>query len=368
MPGTFAGSDEMFALGLSMRGLGHGVFELVSDHLGDDDEWSWVQAFARETGRPVTLVATSAAAFEGNRMYRIAEAARREGIEVRPQIAGRPTGILHGLQSNFHAFMGHPSFAAVNDLPLEKKLEVMADPEFKRKLLSERSRFGQMLFGGGLDELLWLVFPLGERPNYEPDREDSVAGRAEAAGRDPFELMYELLQENGGRELFYQPLGGYRTYNFDFFRESMEHPNVLFGLSDGGAHCGVIADAGMPTFILTHWGRDRTKGERMALEFLVRKLSRDTAEAYGLYDRGLLKPGYLADLNVIDFDALALHRPEAVFDLPTGGKRLVQRVDGYEHIIKRGQEIFTNGEPTGALPGRLVRGGDDSLKDAASAG
>ncbi|MGE0621096.1 MAG: amidohydrolase family protein [Pseudomonadales bacterium] len=367
VPGTFAGSDEMLALGLSMSGLNHGVFELVSDHLGDDDEWAWVQAFARETGRPVTLVATSAAAFEGNKMYRIAEAARQEGIEVRPQIAGRPTGVLHGLQSNFHVFMGHPSFAALNDAPLEDKLAAMADPAFKARVLSEQSRFGRMAFGGSLTQLLWLIFPLGEHPNYEPDREDSIAGRAEALDRDPFELMYDLLQEDGGRQLFYQPLGGYQTYNFDFFRASMEHPNVLFGLSDGGAHCGVIADAGMPTFILTHWGRDRTKGERMDLEFLVRKLSRDTAEAYGLYDRGLLQPGYLADLNVIDFEHLALHRPEAVFDLPTGGKRLVQRVDGYEHIIKRGQEILTRGEPTGALPGRLVRGGDPSLAAARTA-
>ncbi|MEZ5559698.1 MAG: amidohydrolase family protein [Pseudomonadales bacterium] len=366
VPGTFAGSDEMLALGLSMRGLDHGVFELVSDHLGDDDEWAWVQAFARETGRPVTLVATSAAAFEGNKMYRIAEAARQQGIEVRPQIAGRPTGVLHGLQSNFHVFMGHPSFAALNELPLAQKLQIMADPAFKEKVLSERSRFGRMAFGGSLEDLLWLIFPLGEHPNYEPDREDSIAGRAQAAGRDPFELMYDLLQENDGRELFYQPLGGYQTYNFDFFRASMEHPNVLFGLSDGGAHCGVIADAGMPTFILTHWGRDRTKGERMALEFLVRKLSRDTAEAYGLHDRGLLQPGYLADLNVIDFEGLNLHRPEAIFDLPTGGKRLVQRVDGYEHIIKRGQEIFAHGEPTGALPGKLIRGGTEAL--AAPAG
>jgi len=362
VPGTFAGSDEMLALGLSMNGLDHGVFELVSDHLGDDDEWAWVQAFARETGRPVTLVATSAAAFEGNKMYRIAEAARQEGIEVRPQIAGRPTGVLHGLQSNFHVFMGHPSFAALNDAPLAEKLATLADPAFKAQVLSEQSRFGKMAFGGSLEQLLWLIFPLGEHPNYEPDREDSIAGRAEALGRDPFDLMYDLLQEDGGRQLFYQPLGGYQTYNFDFFRASMEHPNVLFGLSDGGAHCGVIADAGMPTFILTHWGRDRTKGERMDLEFLVRKLSRDTAEAYGLNDRGLLQPGYLADVNVIDFDHLQLHRPEAVFDLPTGGKRLVQRVDGYEHIIKRGQEILTKGEPTGALPGRLVRGGDPSLK------
>jgi N-acyl-D-amino-acid deacylase len=357
MPGTFAGSDEMLALGLSMKGLQHGVFELVSDHLGDDDEWAWITAFARATGRPVTLVATSAAAFEGNRMYRIAEAARREGLEIRPQIAGRPTGVLHGLQSNFHVFMRHPSFAELNGLPLAEKVRRMSDPAFKAKVLSEQSQFGRMPIGGTLAELLWRIFPLGDKPDYEPDREHSVAGRAAALGRDPFDLMFDLLRERQGEELFYQPLGGYQTYNFDFFRASMEHPNVLFGLSDGGAHCGVIADAGMPTFILCHWGRDRHKGERMPLEFLVRKLSHDTATAYGMADRGLLAPGMLADLNVIDFDALQLSRPEAIFDLPTGGKRLVQRVSGYDHIVKAGEPTFEHGAHTGALPGGLVRGG-----------
>jgi N-acyl-D-aspartate/D-glutamate deacylase len=357
MPGTFAGSDEMLALGLSMKGLSHGVFELVSDHLGDDDEWAWVKAFARETGRPVTLVATSAAAYEGNKMYRIAEEARREGIEVRPQIAGRPTGVLHGLDSNFHVFMGHPAYAEIATLPRSEKVRRMADPAYKARMLAQRSRITRTATGASLDALLWQVFPLGETPNYEPDRADSVAGRAAALGREPFELMYDLLLENDGRELFYQPLGGYQAYNFDFFRANMAHPNVLFGLSDGGAHCGVIADAGMPTFILTYWGRDRRKGDRLPLEFLVRKLSCDTAQAYGLEDRGLLRPGMLADVNVIDFDQLRLHRPEAVFDLPAGGKRLVQRVDGYRHIIKSGQPIFADNEHTGALPGKLVRGG-----------
>ena len=357
VPGTFAGSDEMLALGLSMKGLQHGIFEMVSDHLGDDDEWAWIQDFAEQTGRPITLVATSAAAFEGNKMYNIAEAARAKGIEVRPQIAGRPTGVLHGLQSNFHVFALTPTFAELADLPLDAMIARMADPDLKKKMVSEVERDRPMPLSGSLGELLWQIFPLGERPDYEPDREQSVAGIAEAQGVDAFELMYDLLVGNDGKELFYQPLGAYQTYNFDYFRRSMEHPNVLFGLSDGGAHCGVIADAGMPSFIIKHWARDREKGEQFELEFLVRKLSRDTAEAYGLMDRGLVQPGFLADLNVIDFAALELKRPEAVFDLPTGGKRLVQRVDGYRHIIKRGEPIFRDSEHTGALPGKLVRGG-----------
>ncbi len=358
VPGTFAGSDEMLALGLSMKGLEHGVFEMVSDHLGDDDEWAWVQQFVKETGRPITLVATSAAAFEGNKMYNIAEAARAQGLEVRPQIAGRPTGVLHGLQSNFHIFALTPTFQAeLSALPLEQMVERMRDPDLKAQIVGEVDRDRPMPLSGPLRELLWQIFPLGDNPNYEPDREDSIAGIAAGNDADAFETMYDMLLTNGGRELFYQPLGGYQNYTFDFFKSSMSHPNVLFGLSDGGAHCGVIADAGMPTFIICHWARDRDKGEQFELEFLVRKLSRDTAEAYGMNDRGLLKPGYLADINVIDFDALSLHRPEAIFDLPTGGKRLVQRVDGYRHIIKSGQPIFENNEHTGALPGKLVRGG-----------
>jgi N-acyl-D-aspartate/D-glutamate deacylase len=368
MPGTFAGSDEMLALGMSMKGLKHGVFEMVSDHLGDDDEWMWVKGFAEETKLPVTLVATSAGAYQGNKMYNIAEEARAHGMDIRPQIAGRPTGVLHGLQSNFHIFMGHPTYRAdIHPLPHEEKLAMMARPEIRAALLSEESRIKATMMGVKLDDLLWQVFPLGEKPDYEPNREQSVRGLAEAAGLSPMEMMYDLLLRDGGRELFYQPLGGFVGYNFDFFRKNMEHPNVLFGLSDGGAHCGVIADAGMPSFILMHWARDRTKGAQFPLEFLVRKLSSDTARAYGLNDRGQLKPGMLADINVIDFENLKLHRPEAVYDLPAGGRRLVQQVEGYRYTIKSGQVTLEDGAFTGALPGGLVRGGREAriLQEAA---
>ncbi len=373
MPGTFAGSDEMLALGMSMKGLRHGVFEMVSDHLGDDDEWKWVKGFAEQTGLPVTLVATSAAAYEGNKMYNIAEESRAEGMDIRPQIAGRPTGILHGLTSNFHVFIASPTFKTkIEPLPLAERLAVMAMPDIRAAILSEDSPLIRAALGTtasdaalatslGSGSLLWRIFPLGEKPNYEPDREQSVAGMAEAAGLSPLEMMYDLLLRDGGRELFYQPLGGYLTYNFDFFRKNMQHPNVLFGLSDGGAHCGVIADAGMPTFILTYWGRDRVKGEQFPLEFLVRKLTSDTAQAYGLNDRGQLKPGLLADLNVIDFEALRLFRPEAITDLPAGGKRLVQRTEGYRYTVKSGQVTFEDGKHTGALPGGLVRGGREAV-------
>lgn len=356
VPGTFAGSDEMLALGLAMKGLDHGIFELVSDNLGDDDEWQWVKEFAKETGMKVTLIATSAAAYENGKMYRIAEESRSEGMEILPQMAGRPTGILHGLQSSFHAFVGHPTYAIeVAALSLDEKLAKMRDPAIRSKILSEESMIKSDLLGD-IPSLMKKVFPLGENPNYEPDEGDSIAAIAEQKGVLPLEAMYDLLLTEEGKELFYQPLGGYSEYNLDAQRTLMQHPNVIMGLSDGGAHCGVIADAGMPSFIMIHWGRDRKKGETLPLEFIVRSLSRKTAEAYDLLDRGLIAEGLIADINIINFEKMRLHRPEAIFDLPAGGRRLVQRVEGYETTIKSGKVTFEDGEHTGALPGKLVRG------------
>ena len=355
MPGTFSGHDEMLALGLGMKGLNNSVFELVSDHLGDDEEWAWVTEFQKQTGLTVTLIATTAPAYENGKMYKLAEQARTEGREIRPQAAGRPTGVLHGLQSSFHAFVGHPTWReSLAQLNHEDLLTQLRDPAIKAQLLSEES----VIRGGlmqDLPRLMGQVFPLGDVPNYEPLPEDSIAGIAKARGQDVMEVMYDLLVDNDGKELFYQPLGGYQGFSLEGQKKLLEHPNVLFGLSDGGAHCGVIADAGMPTFIMTHWGRDRTRGDLMSLEFIVESLTSKTAKAFGMFDRGEISEGKIADINIIDFDALQLHRPEAVFDLPAGGRRLVQRADGYDMTIKAGEVIFKAGEHTGALPGKLVR-------------
>jgi len=355
MPGTFSGNEEMLALGLGMKGLNNSVFELVSDHLGDDKEWAWVTEFQKQTGLAVTLIATTAPAYENGKMYKLAEQARAEGREIRPQAAGRPTGVLHGLQSSFHAFVGHPTWRTeLAELDHEALLARLRDPAMKAQLLAEESQ----IKGGpmqDLPKLMGQVFPLGENPNYEPQAEDSIAGIAKARGVDAMEVMYDLLVGNDGKELFYQPLGGYQGFSLDGQKKLLEHPNVLFGLSDGGAHCGVIADAGMPTFIMTHWGRDRTRGDKMSLEFIVKSLTSSTAKAFGMFDRGQLTSGMIADVNIIDFDAMRLHRPEAIFDLPAGGRRLVQRAEGYEVTIKAGEIIFRNGKHSGALPGKLVR-------------
>lgn len=365
MPGTFSGNEEMLALGLGMKGLKNSVFELVSDHLGDDEEWAWVTDFQKQTGLTVTLIATTAPAYENGKMYKLAEQARLEGREIRPQAAGRPTGVLHGLQSSFHAFVGHPTWRdELADLDHETLLQRLKDPSVKAKLLSEKS----VIKGGlmqDLPSLMGLVFPLGENPNYEPLPEDSVAGIAKSRDLNVMEVMYDMLVANDGKELFYQPLGGYQGFSLDAQKRLLEHPNVLFGLSDGGAHCGVIADAGMPTFIMTHWGRDRTRGDKMSLEFIVESLTSSTAKAFGMFDRGELSEGMIADINIIDFEKLRLHRPEAVFDLPAGGRRLVQRAEGYDVTIKAGEIIFENGEHSGALPGKLVRRSDASPATAA---
>ena len=354
-PGTFSGYDEMLGLGMGMQGLNNAVFELVSDHLGEEGEWEWIRAFQAETGLPVTLIATTAPAYTSGKLLNYAQEAMEQGLAIRPQVAGRPTGVLHGLQSSFHAFVGHPTWhAELKDLDHDALVKKMQKPEIKAKLLSEVSliKQGPML---DLESLLGQVFPLGERPNYEPEYKDSVAGIAEQDNREPMDVMYDLLVAGDGKELFYQPLAGYPGYSLDGQKRLMEHPQVMMGLSDGGAHCGVIADAGMPTFILTHWGRDRTRGDKMEVEAIVQSLTSDTANAYGMFDRGLLQEGKIADINIIDFERLRLFRPEAIFDLPTGGRRLVQRVEGYEATIKSGTVIFRNGDHTGALPGRLIR-------------
>ena len=240
----------------------------------------------------------------------------------------------------------------------------MKDPAIRAEILGEQSLI-KTLGDEAISQLMTRVFPLGENPNYEPDFEASVAGIAKARGVAPLEVMYDLLCDNDGLELFYQPLGGYTSYNLNAQHKLMQHPNVIMGLSDGGAHCGVIADAGMPSFIMTHWGRDRKKGDKLPLEFIVRSLSRRTAEAYEMFDRGLLAPEMIADINIIDFDALRLFRPEAIYDLPTGGKRLVQRVEGYDFTIKSGVVTFEAGQHTGACPGKLVRGQGTEKKAAA---
>ncbi len=361
VPGTYAAEDELFAMGRALSDAGSGVFELApagvmgEDLAASDKEMDWMRRLARETGRPVTfaMLQHDYDPDQWKKMLDLASDAYDEGVPIRPQVAGRPLGLLLGLQT-FHPLSKRPSFEPLLDLPLDEKVAAMRDPDLRARIISESpSHDDAMAFiGMGLDR----IFKLGEPPDYEPAPDQAIGELAKRAGVDPTEYLYDLLLENEGRELLLRPLLGYSNFTQDPIREMVMHPASALGLGDGGAHVGAICDASIETYMLTHWVRDRTRGERLPLELVVRKMTSDTASLYGLGDRGVLAPGYRADVNVIDLDGMVLHRPEMVYDLPGGARRLLQHADGYDATIVAGEVIMRNGADTGARPGRLIRG------------
>jgi N-acyl-D-aspartate/D-glutamate deacylase len=361
VPGTYAAEDELFAMGRALRDAGAGVFELApagvmgEDLAASEKEMDWMRRLSRETGRPVTfaLLQHDFDPDQWKKMLDLATEAYDEGVPIRPQVAGRPLGLLLGLQT-FHPLHRRPSYAPLDDLPLDEKVAAMRDPELRARILAESpDPDDRMAFiGMGLDR----IFKLGEPPDYEPAPDQSIAAIADRLGRDPSEYLYDLLLENDGRELLLRPLLGYSNFTQDPIREMVLHPATALGLGDGGAHVGAICDASIETYMLTHWVRDRSRGERLPVELVVRKMTSDTASLYGLEDRGVVKPGYRADLNVIDLDGLVLHRPEMVYDLPGGARRLLQTADGYDATIVAGEVVMRDGVDTGARPGKLVRG------------
>ena len=357
VPGTFASVDELLGIGRAMGEAGHGVFEMASDMVGDDAKMEWMVKLTTETGLPITF---AMAQIDHNPTgYRhVLDRVRRynaNGAHLVPQIPGRPTGILMGLESSLHPFITHPTYRALAHLPIDERVAKLRDPEVRAKILSEQPATQDRMANYFLNNFIKL-FALGDPPNYEPAREDSVAERARRMGKTPHELTYELLLERNGRELLYMPFANYSDYNFDALREMLTDPVTALGLSDGGAHCGAICDASMPTYLLTHWVRDRSRGERLPIELAVKRQTADTAHFYGLLDRGVLAPGMKADVNVIDLDNLRLHPPQMVFDLPAGGRRLVQHVDGYRYTVVTGEVTYENGKATDAMPGKLIRG------------
>jgi N-acyl-D-aspartate/D-glutamate deacylase len=362
VPGTYAAEDELFAMGRALADAGTGVFELApagvmgEDLAAADCEMDWMRRLSREIDRPVTfaLLQHDLDPDQWARMLDLALEVHEEGVPIRPQIAGRPLGLLLGLQT-FHALRSRPSYQALEALPLDEKVARMRDPEVRAAILAEAppSDDPRMAFiGMGLDR----TFLLGEPPDYEPDADQSIAALAERAGVDPSAYLYDLLLQDEGRELLLRPLLGYTHFTQDPIREMILHPTSALGLGDGGAHCGVICDASIETYMLTHWVRDRSRGERLPIELVIRKMTSDTASLYGLNDRGVLAPGKKGDVNVIDLDGLTLHKPEMIYDLPGGARRLIQKADGYDATIVSGQVIMRNGEETGARPGALVRG------------
>ena len=359
VPGTHSTPEELLALGAALGAAGHGVFEMVADLQGQEPDLSWMREFCRITGRVITfaLAQTPMQPTAWRDTLACVDELAAQGLRIVPQVPCRPTGMLYGLQSSLHPFITHPTYQQeLAPLPLAERVARLREPAVRARLLAEAPSVSNPIALALMCN--WSgIYPLGDPPDYEPPAERSVAAAAARAGRRPEEVVYDWLLEREGRELLFAPLANYVDANFDALREMMLHRHTVLGLSDGGAHCGLIADASMPTFLLTHWVRDRRRGERIPLERAVQLQTGNTAAVYGLTDRGTLQPGKKGDLNLIDLDALRLHAPEMVFDLPAGGRRLIQHVDGYRATIVAGQVTFENGEPTGARPGTLVRGG-----------
>ena len=363
VPGTFAGHDELIGIGRACGRAGHGIFEIASDFgIGGmegrfKDDVVWMRELSRETGLPVSFILAQSTQDPGEwrRIAQWAEEAVAAGANLMLQVGVRPPGILLGFDSSFHPFIGHPTYMALADRPLAERVRELATPEVRERLLSEPTtmtgKFATHVFNHYAG-----MFPLGDPPDYEPAPEQSVAAIAERTGRDPKAELLDRMLERDGRALIYFPLLNYADGDFGVLSEMLAHPLSLVSLSDGGAHCGLICDGSAPTYMLTHWVRDRARGPRMGLEQAVKKQTQDTARAYGLHDRGVLKPGMKADLNVIDFDRLHLHAPEMVRDLPAGGRRLLQRADGYRATVVAGETTYLGGAPTGDKPGRLIRG------------
>jgi N-acyl-D-aspartate/D-glutamate deacylase len=363
MPGTFAAEDELFGIGRVLGELGRGIFELApvgaagEDVIGARREMDWMRRLSAEIGRPVSfaMLQVDAEPTLWRDLLEEARSAVAEGADVHPQVAGRPFGMLIGHQTEYHPFRQRPSYEALLELPFAERVARLRDPGLRRKILSEKVVYDDPMSAYVMASFHKL-FPLGSPPDYEPAREQSIAGIAEREGRSPEEVLYDRMLDRDGRELLLFPLLNYSDGNCDAIYEMIHHPRAALGLGDGGAHCGIICDASIPTFMLSHWVRDRKRGPRIPVELAVRRMTRDTACLYGLEDRGLLRPGYKADLNVIDLEAVALHLPEMAFDLPAGGRRLVQRADGYRATLVSGAVTMRDGEATGALPGRLLRG------------
>ncbi len=354
-PSLRARADELEAIAFGVADAGHGVVELISDFWPDPvAEFAMIRRLVELTGCPLSVsLAQSHQRPEAWRdLLAQIEQAAADGLPIRGQVAPRPIGLLLGLQSSFHPFSGHPAFREVSGQPLEAQVRALRDPAFRARLLADEGPDGP---GRRLADYR-RMFPLGEVPDYEPAPEQSVQRLAEARGVDPGELTLDLLTENGGRNFLLVPFSNYAQGDLNACGEMLAHPDTLFGLGDGGAHVGIISDASFPTYALTHWARDRSHG-RMEVGWVVGQLTSSNARAVGLTDRGVVTEGMRADLNVIDFDHLRCEAPVMAYDLPAGGKRLLQGSRGYRATIVAGEVTYRDGEPTGALPGRLVRGG-----------
>ncbi|KQT30999.1 amidohydrolase [Sphingomonas sp. Leaf412] len=356
-PTVRAAREEMEAIARGLADAGSGVIQWVSDFQEMEEEFALVRDLTRIAGQPLSfsMVQADVVPNQWRELTGRLEQAVAEGYPIKAQIAGRPVGLMLGLQGSVHPFISRPSYAAIQHLPLAEMVAAMRDPDLRARLIAE-APLKDHPFVNSVAGAQHKMFRIGDRVNYEPDPSTSIAAEAERLGVHPDELVYDALLEDEGRAFLFFPMHNYVEGDLSNVQSMIEHPDTLAGLSDGGAHVGAICDVSLPTFMLTHWCRDRTRGPLLDLATTVRQQTRDTAAAVGLKDRGVLAPGYLADLNVIDFDALELGKPYMVHDLPTGARRLMQKATGYVATIKSGEVIYRDGEPTDALPGKLIRG------------
>jgi N-acyl-D-aspartate/D-glutamate deacylase len=369
VPGTFAAEEELFGLGRAMAAGGQAVFELAPQGAAGEDivapkkELEWMRRLGAEIDRPVSfaLIQVDADPKLWREQLDLSAAAHEAGSRLHPQIAARPFGMMIGFQGH-HGFSHRPTYRRLAaECGRDELAQRLADPAVKAAILSEDDLPADptLLFDGMfalVQYSLHRLYALGDPPDYEPTTDRTVAAIAKERGEDPLATLYDLMLESNARNMLMLPLFNYADGNCDAIREMMMHPAGVLGLSDGGAHCGMICDASYPTFLLTHWARDRHRGEKLPLEYVIRKQSRDTAHLFGLTDRGTIEAGKKADINVIDMDALRLHPAAMAFDLPAGGHRILQGASGYAATIVSGTVTRRNDVDTGARPGRLVRG------------
>ncbi len=360
VPGRYSEVAELLGIGSAFKGLNHGAFGVNSDFDDELEELKWMTKLGQDTGRPVWFLLTDRPTdlVRWKRLMAGVRKARDEGAMVTAQIAGRPVGVMLGIDTALHPFSIRPSWQALLTLPVAERMARMQDPEFRARVLNEKpseellNRLTQ--FRQHITRRWNRMFPLTDPPNYEPEEKDSIAGIAARANLSPDEVAYDYLAQGADKFLFF-PIVGYNDDNLNIIQTMLEDDTTLLGLSDGGAHCSSIIDASVPSWMLIHWARDRTRGPRLPLERMVKRQTSETAGFFGFHDRGLLKEGMKADVNVIDYENLRLHVPEIRYDLPMNGRRLLQRVDGYRHTFVSGVATFEDGLYSGATPGRLVR-------------
>ena len=354
-PSLTATEPELAGIAKAMGRVGKGMIQCNSDF--GDGEVDVLAEMARLSGRPVSVLLLQVD-HDPDRWRRTLAGIHRaneEGLTMTGQVGCRPIGIMMGLDTSVQPFGNSPAYRSIGDLPLaERAARIRNDQALRSAILGDRPDDG---FTKWIRYALARTFELGTPPNYEPDPADSIAAQAERAGGSPWELALDLLTAGDGETLLLYPFENYAEGNLDVIREMLVDEHTICGLGDGGAHVATICDASYPTYLLSHWARDRSRGERIPLEQLVRKQTMDTAAAYGLGDRGVLAPGYKADINIVDFDNLSVGRPTVAYDLPAGGRRLVQHSQGYDHTFVSGVEVSAGGLPTGLRPGRLLRGG-----------